>query len=440
MLGYARCSTEEQADALEAQITRLEGAGCDQIIKELVSGANNERPGILQAIKLVEAGNVGELLLTRIDRLGRDAAFADALIAMCCDKGVKIRALDGGTIESATPEGFMTSRLMTTMSEFERRMLSQRLKKQFDVYRGQGRHLRGRKPFGYMGGKEHRLVPHPKNWDHALRLLDTLRKHGTWYGAHQDMQEWCPWKPAKVNLTAWFVSPIIRGHMCYGTSGGRSWNQQWEKILYDQHPALISEKDWQELSLVLRQSPDPFKNFHKKGETSPKYGLTGLLTCANCGYNLRYQGPLPYRNQLGYWRCTRKDCKRKGGFEEKLALKFVAAACVDAARDLVRSAADTSAEDPALIEKKRDLDQARSLAMRNPSLEPMVKALEQEIENMKKRPAPEIDTAVYEEWMQDSAFFTEATPEEQRALFGAVLKTVRVGVTGEKAHAVRRSF
>jgi len=82
MLGYARCSTEEQADALEAQITRLEGAGCDQIIKELVSGANNERPGILQAIKLVEAGKVGELLLTRIDRLGRDAASPHACTAV----------------------------------------------------------------------------------------------------------------------------------------------------------------------------------------------------------------------------------------------------------------------------------------------------------------------------------------------------------------------
>jgi hypothetical protein len=177
---------------------------------------------------------------------------------------------------------------------------------------------------------------------------------------------------------------------------------------------------------------------HKKGDISAKYGLTGLLTCANCGYKLRRHGPR-IRNHA-YWRCNRKDCERKGGFEEKLALKFVAAACVDAARDLVRSAADTSAEDPALVEKKRDLDQARSLAMRNPSLEPMVKALEQEIENMKKRPAPEIDTAVYEEWMQDPAFFTEATPEEQRALFGAVLKSVRVGATGEKAHAVRRSF
>jgi DNA invertase Pin-like site-specific DNA recombinase len=42
-LGYARCSTDEQAEALAAQVARLQGAGCDRIVQELESGRSDDR-------------------------------------------------------------------------------------------------------------------------------------------------------------------------------------------------------------------------------------------------------------------------------------------------------------------------------------------------------------------------------------------------------------
>lgn len=72
-VGYARQSKTDQADALDRQVSRLREAGCDEIIEELISGGDNERPGILQLIKLIERRQVDEILLTRVDRLGRDA-------------------------------------------------------------------------------------------------------------------------------------------------------------------------------------------------------------------------------------------------------------------------------------------------------------------------------------------------------------------------------
>lgn len=89
-VGYARQSKTDQADALDRQVSRLREAGCDEIIEELISGGDNERPGILQLIKLIERRQVDEILLTRVDRLGRDAQFADALLAMAAEKGVTI--------------------------------------------------------------------------------------------------------------------------------------------------------------------------------------------------------------------------------------------------------------------------------------------------------------------------------------------------------------
>ena len=83
LLGYARCSKDEQADALVAQVSRLEAAGCDRIISELQSGRDNDREGLLEVLAMVAGGHVAELLVTRVDRLGRDAAYADQLIALC---------------------------------------------------------------------------------------------------------------------------------------------------------------------------------------------------------------------------------------------------------------------------------------------------------------------------------------------------------------------
>lgn len=54
-LGIARCSTDEQAEALQAQVTRLREAGCDHIIEELISGKKQERAGLIEAIALVRA-------------------------------------------------------------------------------------------------------------------------------------------------------------------------------------------------------------------------------------------------------------------------------------------------------------------------------------------------------------------------------------------------
>lgn len=188
-LGYARCSTEEQEGALQAQILRLEQAGCDTVISELVSGRKNDREGILEAAALVKAGKVRELVVTRVDRLGRDAANTDLLLALCAEKQVEVSALDGGVIETASPQGFLMARLHTSLAEMESRMLSMRIKKAMTVHRQQGRHLRRRKPFGYMGGPNHQLVPDPNNWDHAKRVLRELKERGSFSKVSQTLPE-----------------------------------------------------------------------------------------------------------------------------------------------------------------------------------------------------------------------------------------------------------
>jgi hypothetical protein len=424
-LGYARVSKEEQSDSLPAQVARLQGAGCDRIVEELESGRNDDRPGLAEVVIEVRAGRVGELVITRADRLGRNAAFADELLALCTLMEVTVTALDGGTIESATPQGFLHARLLTTMPEFESRMLSLRLRSQFEQYRAQGRHLRRRKPFGYQGGADHRLEPHPEHWPQALKVLQLLRELGSFSAVTKDLPAWCSWTPSGSNLQAWFCNPVIRGHVGHmlERSSGKGWSQRWGEIHYEQHPALISEADWQELAQFLRRPANRFQGHANE----VRHGLTGLLRCASCGHTLR-------RNNSGgtaWWRCRHRLCQERGGIREDKAMPVVIKLCITAADRLAAAVAAPQGEDPAVSAKRRDLEQLEGLARRNPAIASSCAALRAEIAAMTSRPRITPDVEAIRERLSDPELFRLAGPAELRAVFAAVLQEVRVGPAGE---------
>jgi site-specific DNA recombinase len=431
-LGYARVSTDEQADALAPQISRLQGAGCDRVLSDIERGSNPDREGLLEAMAMVRAGQVAEIIVTRVDRLGRDAAFTDQLLGLAQGMGVVVRALDGGVIETLSPQGFLMARLTTGLAEMESRMLSLRIRKQFEQYRAQGRHLRRRLPFGYARGDGVRLVPHPENWAHALRVIEELRRLGSFAAVAYQLPSWCPWTPAGGSLQAWFTNPVIRGHVGHLRSGGKGWDSTWGEIYYDQHPALITDRAWRELADMLRRTRNRFAG---QPTIESRHGLTGLLVCHSCGHRMR-------RNTaqgVAWWRCRHRLCDNRGGVKESAVMPVVIEACVQSADVLARAAAAPVDEDPALILKRQDLDATRVLAARNPALAPAVTAIEAEIRSLERRERIPADVEAYTAMMRDPAFFTGATPDHQRVMVGALIQHVLVGPGGVPLQAVLRS-
>ena len=304
-------------------------------------------------------------------------------------------------------------------------MLSLRLRRQFEQYRSQGRHLRRRKPFGYRGGANHKLEPHPEHWPQALRVLQRLRELGSFSAVMRDLPSWCSWTPASPNLQAWFYNPCIRGHVGHmlQKGSGKSWNQQWGEIHYDQHPPLIGEGDWQELAMYLRR---PGNTFLGRGREA-RHGLTGLLSCAACGHSLR-------RNNSGetaWWRCRHRLCQEKGGIREDKAMPVVIELCITSADRLAAAVAAPQGEDPAVSAKRRDLEQLEVLARRNPAIASACAALRAEIAAMTSRPRITPDVEAIRERLCDPELFRLAGPAELRAVFAAVLQEVRVGPAGE---------
>lgn len=441
-IGYARCSKEEQADALQSQVFRLRDAGCEDVIQELVSGGNNEREGILRLLTLIKRKQIKEVVVTRADRLTRDLQFGSMLLSMAAQQGVTITALDGGQIETETPQGFLTATIALTMAEHERRMVSQRLKSQFAAKRKQGHAMRRRCPFGYeqIDGK---LQPHPENWEHALRVIEELKKHKSFSKVARDLPTWCPWTPAASNLVFWWVAPTIKGHVghLWDRSSGKSWGARWEEIHRDMHPALITEAEWRRVTIQLRQTTNRFKSNGADGGEA-RHALTGLLKCNNCGHRLT-------RNTsagVAWWRCRHRLCDNRGGAKESAVLPLAIDECIAAANHLAQVLmAPKDNGDPRREPLLQELEEAQAVLLMHPerkSAAMRVEELEADLRALETQPiAVDLESIQgMQELLEQPETWKGATPEELRTVLAQLLIEIKVGRGGDPITAIRRPY
>jgi len=123
LFGYARVSTSQQS--LDIQINALLKAGVEinRIFTDKSTGANKDREGLkLLSIK-VESGDV--ILVTKLDRLGRDTADMIQLIKDFDNMNVAIRFLDDG-ISTEGNMGKMVVTVLAAVAQAERQRILER--------------------------------------------------------------------------------------------------------------------------------------------------------------------------------------------------------------------------------------------------------------------------------------------------------------------------
>ena len=125
---YCRVSTAEQTT--ENQLQEIEAAGFTvepkRAMQETVSGsvAALEREGFAKLVDRLESGDV--LIVTKLDRLGRNAMDVRATVELLASEGVRVycRALGGADLTSAA--GKMTMNVIIAVADFERDLLIER--------------------------------------------------------------------------------------------------------------------------------------------------------------------------------------------------------------------------------------------------------------------------------------------------------------------------
>lgn len=123
LFGYARVSTNQQS--LDIQMERLKNAGVNinRIFSDKATGSNADREGLnLLKIK-VEKDDV--VIVTKLDRLGRDTADMISLIKDFDALGVAIRFLDDGISTEGTM-GKMVVTILSAVAQAERHRIFER--------------------------------------------------------------------------------------------------------------------------------------------------------------------------------------------------------------------------------------------------------------------------------------------------------------------------
>jgi hypothetical protein len=121
-IGYGRVSTRDQHP--EAQHDALTAAGCQQVFLDKASGKLARRPELDKA--LLSANRSGDqLVVTKLDRLGRSLEHLIELSGQLQARGVDLVVLDQG-IDTSTAVGRMFFHILGSIAEFEHALSTQR--------------------------------------------------------------------------------------------------------------------------------------------------------------------------------------------------------------------------------------------------------------------------------------------------------------------------
>ena len=123
-IGYTRVSTLDQD--LDIQLAKLKAEGCSIIRSEKVSGGSREgRPELATVLDFLRDGD--ELVVARLDRLGRDTRDVLNLIHECEQRGAFVTVLDPH-VSTRGEMGHMIITVLGMVAQMERRFIKERQK------------------------------------------------------------------------------------------------------------------------------------------------------------------------------------------------------------------------------------------------------------------------------------------------------------------------
>lgn len=148
-IGYARVSTIDQD--LDSQLARLKAEGCGVIRSEKVSGGSRAgRSELTTIIEFLRPGD--ELVVTRLDRLGRDTRDVLNIVHECDQREAFVTVLDPH-VTTRGETGRIVLTVLGMVAQLERRFIKERQREGIDrakaegVYRGGKRRIDRKKLF-----------------------------------------------------------------------------------------------------------------------------------------------------------------------------------------------------------------------------------------------------------------------------------------------------
>lgn len=175
--GYARVSTTKrdengafiQSTALQVDALIDAGVARENIYEDRASGVSKKRPGLDAMLDAVQSGD--EVLIWKLDRLGRSARDLLDIAERLKEGGVTIRSLQDGIDTAGSLGGFILT-ILSAVAELERENIRERVTAGIAASRAAGGRI-GRKKLCLLALGRKPLVPLPVVNPLPLLLGDT---------------------------------------------------------------------------------------------------------------------------------------------------------------------------------------------------------------------------------------------------------------------------
>ena len=141
-------SISNQKKLLEEYAAQQGFTNCVHFTDDGISGTCFDRPGFLDMMRQVEAGNVDYLCIKDMSRLGRDYLKVGQIMEILRQRGVRLIAINDGVDSARGDDDFTPFR--NIMNEYYARDTSRKIKSTFKTKGMTGKHLTGTVIYGYL--------------------------------------------------------------------------------------------------------------------------------------------------------------------------------------------------------------------------------------------------------------------------------------------------
>jgi len=277
------------------------------------SGTRWDRPGFLKMMDEVERGNVGQILIKDMSRLGRDHLRVGLFLEQLREMGVRLIAVAESIDTAAGEDDFMPFR--NIIAEWHARDTSRKIRAIFGARTAQGKSVTGAIPYGYLHDPQDRqkwiidedAAPIVKRIFQSIISGKSMSKIADELTAEKILTPNAHWKNIGASVsrgaqnadpTKWSIPTIIvilkkeeyMGWKILNKTGTDSYKSKKRKATPENkltfkgaHPAIIDEETW---NIVQRLRGTKRRVYKLDGEPNP---LTGILYCADCGEKMYHK-------------------------------------------------------------------------------------------------------------------------------------------------------
>ena len=259
------------------------------------SGGTMDRPGMNEAMRRVEAGATGGLVVARLDRFARTVIGGLTTIQKLHERGARVVSV-AESIDPATPMGRAMLGLLLIMGEWQRDQAEEHLAAAQLRAAGAGR-FPGRAPYGYRRDADGHTVIDETTGPIRQRIYEERARDDGWrLIADRLSRDGIPTPNGRERWSATTVIDMVRSEASLGVfigPRGMRVENAWE--------ALIDRQLWDQAN-ERRSTRDSTRRHHDRL-------LAGIARCANCRHVLsRAVNPGGFVS----YACSTVGCRRRG--------------------------------------------------------------------------------------------------------------------------------